>query len=95
MSKYILVPVDALEVVVGNKEADEHGNNMDTVLECIDAEVAKVNSGESLALTPYDLGLLLSISLKQTVTKTTVLGDRLTKFLWGTMGAELKSKKVL
>ena len=95
MSKYVLVPVDALEVITGNREFDEHGNNMDTVLECVDQEVAKINKGESLALTPYDLGILLSATLKQTVTKENKVNDRLTKFLWSTVGAELKSKGII
>lgn len=95
MSRYILVPVDALDTLVGRREKDSSGNDTETILGCIEAEMKLIEQGLVTALTPYDLGILLSATLKNTVTREHKLNDRLTSFLWGTMGAELRSKGVL
>lgn len=95
MSKYVLMPVDSLETLVGKREYDVDGHDVDKILEGCTTLCDGIDDGEYTTLNPQDLILMLSSSLKTAAFETDPLNDRMIDFLWTTVGHELKDKGVL
>lgn len=95
MSRYTLMPLDALEVLTGKKDKDNDGHDVEQILQGCEDLLEGIENKEYSALNPQDLILMLASSLKTTAMQKDELNDRVVDFLWSTVAYELKAKGVL
>lgn len=89
MSKYVLMPVENLEVLTGKRKGD-----VDYVLKDVEKGLDGIDNGKLETLNPENL-IMMTSALLMDLPSGNKLNEKVLKFIWPYLNQELKDKGVL
>lgn len=95
MSKYVLMSVDKIKLLVGPENGEISLDDREEVFDYFQLVLSQAESGETTTLNPENVIMMLISSLKIALTDKDPLNDKFIKLIWPIVEKELKERGVL